>query len=149
MRVGYAPVPADDVARVMSLLRRFVVSMTLATLVLHVAAVGLGAFRGCSEREHTHAGAAAKDCPMHHLADVQPTHAAHAGHGNAGAEPTDDRDQVRCGCFGTATSPYVGPACILVSATSLLRVMPTEPVTPGADESAASLRFPPPPPPPR
>ena len=97
----------------MNRLRSHLVGIAVATLAIHAAGVAVGALRVCWGSEHTHAGVAAADCPMHHDAPAQDTHYGHHAHGDAAAPANDDGQQLACGCSSDPGSPYVGPAGIV------------------------------------
>jgi hypothetical protein len=134
----------------MDRLRGRLVAIAAPTLAVLVAVVALGALRACWANEHTHAGVAAEDCPMHHhsAGHSQATHGGHHGHGT-GAVPVDDGQRLACGCGSDPASPYVGPAGMLPPRVVVSHLEAPVLVSRPAATSPDDLHLPPLAPPPR
>lgn len=133
----------------MGRLRRHLLTIAVTTLAIHMAAVASGALRVCWGSQHTHAGAASEDCPMHHQPRAQTTHQDQHAHGNTAAPADDAGQQLTCGCSSDPSLPYVAPVGILAPTIALS--YSTRPVLISMDpaESPDDARLPPLAPPPR
>lgn len=121
----------------------------VATLAVHAAVVTLGTLRVCWGVEHTHAGAAARDCPMHHHAVSQATQPAHHDHGTSVSEAKKDPGRITCGCSNDPTSIYLGATALVPALVTMVPSMPIVMLARESDPSLAELWFPSLSPPPR
>ena len=117
-----------------------------AAIVLQMAVITLSMVRV----EHTHAGIAAPDCPMHHEA-TEPQPAAHAPHhhGNTGSQTPSTDERLSCSCAGDLTAIHYGPHAIAPSPALVLPPAPATLVVSAGELRPASLLLPPDSPPPR
>ena len=133
--------------------RTHLVAMTLMTLSVYAGSVTLGALRACAGREHTHAGVADPDCPMHHHEAPASSHApgAHDRHHGHSATPSPDPGgaRVTCDCSSDPSSPYAGPNALVAVKAALWPAAETSVAAAGG--TGAPIEFPsvPTPPPPR
>lgn len=130
-------------------IRGQLVAVALATLAIHMLVVTLGALRVCWGVEHTHAGAAAADCPMHHHANSQPAQHAYHSHGSDASATSDAAERVRCGCSNDPSSLYVGPTAIIPVPTPASPSMQVMMLAPESEPSPSELCLSSPSPPPR
>jgi len=121
-------------------------------VILQLSIVGLGALRGCLGAEHTHAGQAAPDCPMHHHQQSNaPSSASHSHdhHRHAAPANTEASKRMTCGCSSDTTSMYIGPTAILCSVAAVLPSMHVVVLEAQAGSPATDLWLPSDSPPPR
>lgn len=120
----------------------------VATLAVHAGVVILGPLRLCWGVEHTHAGAAAPDCPMHHHAS-QATQPAHHEHGSSASEIRKDSARISCDCSNGPTSISAGATALIPVPAALSPSMQTVMLVREGDPSPADLWLPALSPPPR
>jgi hypothetical protein len=136
----------------MTALRRRLFAVTWTILSVHALGVVLGAADVCRDREHTHGGVAAPDCPMHHRADTDaPQDHHHAHHINASSSDgaSSSSAQLSCHCPGDASTILLGQLAVLqlpVSHTPLLQAVV---LAAFCEPNVADLLFSPLSPPPR
>jgi hypothetical protein len=131
--------------------RRLIVT-TWATLAALTLVVALSAAQVCLDREHTHGGAVAPDCPMHHQARDKEGVAQNVFHHDH-TKTTDvgnrSGQQIGCRCSNDITEAYLGQVAILkaprVGSPQIQAVLMDLP----SDVPAVDNLFPPPSPPPR
>jgi hypothetical protein len=119
--------------------------VTFAVVALYAAVVTVGALRGCWGTEHTHAGAAAPECPMHHTHPAHAPQFAHHDHGGS----HEDGSRMVCRCSNDPTTPYLIPSAIVARPPSILPAIQTVMLPPEGRLSYTDARFSPPAPPPR
>jgi hypothetical protein len=95
----------------MTPVRRHLAVVTWTILSLHALGVPLGVAQACREREHTHGGVAADDCPMHHRMELDAQRVSlHSHHGHASSSDAHDSRGARlsCHCPGDASPIFLG-----------------------------------------
>ena len=133
-------------------LRRHLFGVTWAILSVHVSVGVLGAALLCSEREHTHGGVVAPDCPMHHTtnADGQPLdhHAHHSAMTPSDADGSAAA-RVSCRCSGDLLTLFIGQLAVLHPPVSHAPFMQAVLFGPLSKPNALDRWVSPPSPPPR
>lgn len=113
----------------MTFIRRHLSVLALAVLLLPVSTLPLGAVRACATGPHTHEGAMAAECFMHHQ--------------------TSERQQLTCGCFNDPSAMIAGPMAVIPAATALIPVRTNPRLVPGLDAHTPDFSPSPVSPPPR
>jgi hypothetical protein len=119
-------------------------------LSAQVLVLALGTAQLCLEREHTHGGIAAPDCPMHHQSAGASDASEHAHHSHSTASdvPTGD-EQITCHCSGDLSLMYLGPVGVFEFASAPSPFVEGALLDSPSATSAADRYFSPPSPPPR
>jgi hypothetical protein len=128
--------------------RLFVTSW--ATLSAQVLVLALGTAQVCVEREHTHGGIAAPDCPTHHQSARASDVSEHAYHSHSTAsdvQPSDE--QITCRCSSDLSLMYLGQVGVLDFAGAPSSFVEGALLDPPSATSTADRYFSPPSPPPR
>jgi hypothetical protein len=136
----------------MTALRRHLFAVTWMILSVHGLAVVLGAVDACRDREHTHGGVTAPDCPMHHRVDPD----AHQGHDHAhhiNASSSDGAGsgsaQLSCHCPGDVPTILLGQLAVLQLPVLHTPFLQAVLLAAFSEPNVADLLFSPPSPPPR
>lgn len=147
-----APRVRYDLTRMpIAAVRRYVAAVACALVSVQLLGVALQAARFCVHREHTHAGVAAPDCPMHHHGPAQLRDSGHRAHhaGRHSGGDDEGRPRMSCHCPSDVAAMSAGPMAIVLVALSYSPSLER-----GAREgvtrpSIVELRSSPPSPPPR
>jgi hypothetical protein len=133
----------------MTAFRRRLIATTWATVSAQVLALALGAVQGCWDREHTHGGAAAPDCAMHHQARAH-ADGAHSHHAQGLHTGPEDRSapQITCRCAGDVRRIDLGQVAVLQARSPRAPFLQVA-LDPPGDMPAADNDVSPPLPPPR
>jgi hypothetical protein len=136
----------------MTSLRRHLFATTWIAVSSYALVLALATAHVCWDREHTHQGSEASDCPMHHGTSPMSHgtgHHEHQGHATTSDGGHHRGPQIACRCPQDILSTYLGPVAIVeapVSSVPFVQVARLDPVT---GTSALDLHTPPPSPPPR
>jgi hypothetical protein len=146
---------ADEIlfmSSAMTALRRHLFGVTWTILSVHALFVVLGAADVCRDREHTHGGVAAPDCPMHHRVDSdadQGHHHAHHIDASSSDGASSGSAQLSCHCPGDAPTIVLGQLAVLQLPVSHRPLLQAVVLAAFSEPNVADLLFSPPSPPPR
>jgi len=128
--------------------RRFTTVAALLTIAVQFTLTASGALVVCANRQHTHNGRPAPDCPMHHGHDAPASQPAGHQHHHHSEPATDAGAQLACGCSASLPAFLVASPGVIAEPISIARPMTTsltasqQPTTP-REQSSAPLTPPP------
>jgi hypothetical protein len=123
-----------------------------AMLASYTLAIALAVAQVCADRPHTHGGAPAADCPMHHHGATQSQRAAHGGHHQHGVsahgQPLGGA-QMSCSCGSDVAPFFAGELATATPDAASSPLLDHHPVQLLDHARTTGARFSPPSPPPR
>ncbi len=124
-----------------------------AMLATHALAMALAVAQVCADRPHTHGGAPAADCPMHHHGATGSPPAEHTRHTpahgvSAHGEP-DGGARMSCSCVSDVSPLFATEVAVLAADAASFLVLDHHPVELLGHARMTGGRFSPPSPPPR
>lgn len=132
--------------------RRHLFATAWVTLSVQTFVIALGTAQVCQDREHTHGGIPAPDCPMHHqvqTASEVVQHHSHHGHATAPEVPGSGGQRMTCRCSDDGPSLFLGQSAIRPAPASWSPVLIAVTLDAPGDPSVTDLWISPPSPPPR
>jgi hypothetical protein len=136
----------------MTAFRRHLVALTGLILSVQILALALGTAQACWPGEHTHGGAAAPDCVMHHQSKADEPSGQHHSHGDHAtpleAAPASGATMT-CRCSSDGAPIYLGQTATLHVPVAWSPVVQAGLFDAGSEPPVVDASFSPPSPPPR
>jgi hypothetical protein len=119
----------------------------VVTLTFQVAIMAVGTVTLCLDTFHTHGGAPAPDCPMHHQRPTRDDH--HQHHAGAAHVTPPDASRIACRCSSDTLSFLISDIGVVAERISVRVPRSTMSVVIAFEAPALEMRVPPLSPPPR